>query len=117
MDKGLKSMLITPAFAQSSSGGGGADIMGTAFLFIALIAIWYFLIIRPQQAQVKKHKEMLGNLRRGDTIVTNGGLIGKVTKVVDEQEFQVEIADGVRVRIARGAVATLRTKTEPVEEK
>ena len=110
-------MLITPAFAQTSSAGGGADILGTTFLFVALIAIWYFLIIRPQQNQVKKHKEMLGNLRRGDTIVTNGGLIGKITKVVDEQEFQVEIADGVRVRVARGAVASLRSKTEPVEDK
>ena len=91
--------------------------MGTAFLFIALLAIWYFLIIRPQQSQVKKHKEMIDNIRRGDTIVTNGGLIGKVTKVVEDQDFQVEIADGVRVKIARGAVATLRSKTEPVEDK
>lgn len=110
-------MLITPAFAQTSGAGGGADMFGTLFLFVGLIAIWYFLIIRPQQNQVKKHREMLGNLRRGDTIVTNGGLIGKITKVVDDQEFQVEIADGVRVRIARGAVAQLRSKTEPVEDK
>lgn len=91
--------------------------MGTAFLFIALLAIWYFLIIRPQQAQVKKHKEMIENIRRGDTIVTNGGLVGKVTKVVEDQDFQVEIAEGVRVKIARGAVASLRSKTEPVEDK
>lgn len=110
-------MLITPAFAQTSGAGGGADIFGTLFLFVGLIAIWYFLIIRPQQSQVKKHREMLDNLRRGDTIVTNGGLIGKIVKVVDEQEFQVEIADGVRVRIARHAVAQLRSKTEPVEDK
>lgn len=110
-------MIITPAFAQTSAAGGGADIFGTLFLFVGLIAIWYFLIIRPQQNQVKKHREMIDNLRRGDTIVTNGGLIGKITKVVDDQEFQVEIADGVRVRIARGAVAHLRSKTEPVEDK
>ncbi len=110
-------MLITPAYAQTSATGGGADIFGTVFLFAALIAIWYFLIIRPQQNQMKKHREMIDNLRRGDTIVTNGGLIGKITKVVDDQEFQVEIADGVRVRVARGAVANLRSKTEPVEDK
>ncbi len=110
-------MLITPAFAQTSGAGGGADMFGTLFLFVGLIAIWYFLIIRPQQTQVKKHREMIDNLRRGDSIVTNGGLIGKITKVVDDQEFQLEIADGVRVRIARGAVSQLRSKTEPVEDK
>lgn len=110
-------MLITPAFAQSTTGGGGGDIMGTIMLFLPLIAIWYFLIIRPQQQQVKKHREMLTNLRRGDVIVTNGGLIGKITKVIDDDEFQVEIADGVRVRVARGAVASLRSKTDPVQDK
>ncbi len=110
-------MLITPAFAQTSGAGGGADMFGTLFLFVGLIAIWYFLIIRPQQTQVKKHREMIDNLRRGDSIVTNGGLIGKITKVVDDQEFQLEIADGVRVRITRGAVSQLRSKTEPVEDK
>ncbi len=110
-------MLITPAFAQTSSTAGGGDIFGTIFLFVSLIAIWYFLIIRPQQNQMKTHREMISNLRRGDIIVSNGGLIGKITKVVDDQEFQVEIADGVRVRMARGAVANLRSKTEPVKDK
>lgn len=110
-------MLITPAFAQTSSVGGGSDIFGTLFLFVSLIAIWYFIIIRPQRNQIKKHQDMIDNLRRGDTVVTNGGLIGKITKIVDEHEIQVEIADGVRVRIARSAVANLRSKTEPVEDK
>ena len=110
-------MFITPAFAQSSPAGGGGDIFGTLFLFVGLIAIWFFLIIRPQQNQMKKHKEMIDNLRRGDSIVTNGGLIGKITKVIDDEELQVELAEGVRVRVARGAVARLRSKTEPVEDK
>lgn len=111
-------MLITPAFAQSTVGGGGtSDILGTVMLFLPLIAIWYFLIIRPQQTQMKKHREMIDHLRRGDNIVTNGGLIGKITKVVGDDEFQVEIADGVKVRVARGSVAKLRVKTEPVKEK
>ncbi len=111
-------MLITPAFAQSATNGGGTgDILGTVMLFLPLIAIWYFLIIRPQQTQMKKHREMIDNLRRGDNIVTNGGLIGKITKVVGDDEFQVEIADGIKVRVARGSVAKLRVKTEPVNEK
>lgn len=110
-------MLITPAFAQTSAIGGGSDVFGTVFLFVALLAIWFFLIIRPQQSQVKKHKEMIDNLRRGDNIVTNGGLIGKITKVIDDHEFQVEIADGVKVRVARSSVSILRSKTEPVEDK
>ncbi len=110
-------MLITPAFAQSATNGGGAgDILGTVMLFLPLIAIWYFLIIRPQQTQMKKHREMIDSLRRGDNIVTNGGLIGKITKVGDD-ELQVEIADGVKVRVARGSVAKLREKTEPVKDK
>lgn len=110
-------MLITPAFAQSTTGGGGGDILGTVMLFLPLIAIWYFLIIRPQQQQAKKHREMIDNLRRGDNIVTSGGLIGKITKVVDDAEFQIEIAEGVRVRVARGSVAQIKSKTEPVQDK
>jgi preprotein translocase subunit YajC len=66
---------------------------------------------------MKKHREMIDSLRRGDNIVTNGGLIGKITKLVGDDELQVEIADGVRVRVARGSVAKLREKTEPVNEK
>ncbi len=110
-------MLITPAFAQSTTGGGGADIFGTILLFLPLIAIWYFLIIRPQHQQIKKHREMVDGLRRGDTIVTNGGLIGKITKVVDDHEIQVELGDGVRVRVVRTAVSQMHSKTEPVQDK
>ena len=73
------------------------------------------LILRPQQQKARRHREMVANLRRGDTVVTNGGLIGKVAKV-DDNELQVELAEGIRVRIVRGMVAEVRAKGEPVKE-
>ena len=69
--------------------------------FALIFVIMYFLILRPQQKKVKEHAEMVKNIRRGDTVVTSGGLIGKVTKVVDDDQIEVEIADGVRVRLMR----------------
>ena len=90
-------MLITPAFAQAA--GGDATSMLTSLLPFALIfVIMYFLILRPQQKRVKDHAELVKNLRRGDTIVTSGGLVGKVTKVVDDDQVEMEIADGIRIR-------------------
>jgi preprotein translocase subunit YajC len=83
---------------------------------VAIIAIFYFLFIRPQQRRAKQHQELIKNVRRGDTVVTSGGLIGKVSKVVDDNEIQVEIADGVRVRVLRQMVSEVRTKGEPVKE-
>ncbi|MEX2318890.1 MAG: preprotein translocase subunit YajC, partial [Bauldia sp.] len=86
------------------------------FLPIILIfVIMYFLILRPQRQKARSHQEMVANLRRGDTVVTSGGLIGKVAKV-DDGELQVEIADGVRVKVVRGMVAEVRAKGEPVKE-
>lgn len=109
-------MLITSAFAQgTSSSGGGGDFLIQLLPFIAIFAIMYFLIIRPQQQRMKAHREMIANLRRGDTVVTSGGVIGKVTKVSDE-ELQAEIADGVRIRIVRSMVADVRAKGEPVKD-
>jgi preprotein translocase subunit YajC len=76
----------------------------------------YFLILRPQQKRAKEHQEMIKNLRRGDTVVTSGGLLGKVTKVVDEEQIEVEISDGVRVRQVRSMVTGVRAKGEPVKD-
>jgi preprotein translocase subunit YajC len=76
----------------------------------------YFLLIRPQQKKVKEHQKMVSELRRGDQVVTQGGIIAKVSKVRDDNELEVEIADGVRVRIVRGTVAQVLTKTEPAAE-
>ena len=84
--------------------------------FILIFVIMYFLIIRPQRLKAKRHQEMIANVRRGDTIVTSGGLIGKVAKVVDEAEIQLDLAENVRVRLARGMIAEVRAKGEPVKE-
>ncbi len=107
---------ITPAFAQAAGGSpGGADIIMQMAPFGIILVIMYFLIIRPQQKRQKDHQEMIKNVRRGDTIVTTGGLIGRVSKVVDDGELEVEIADGVKVRVARGMLAEVRSKGEPVK--
>ena len=83
---------------------------------VLVFVIFYFLMLRPQQKRVKQHQEMIKNLRRGDTVITSGGLVGKVTKVVDDDQIEVEIADDVRVRQMRSMVADVRAKGEPVKE-
>jgi preprotein translocase subunit YajC len=110
-------MLITPAYAQGLNFGGDAGGMLTSLLpLILIIVIMYFLVLRPQQQRVKQHQVMVKALRRGDTVVTNGGLVGKVTKVVDDDQIEVEIADGVRVRQMRSMVSEVRAKGEPVKD-
>jgi preprotein translocase subunit YajC len=83
---------------------------------ILIFVIMYFLMLRPQQQRAKQHKEMVKNLRRGDTVISSGGLIGKVTKLVDDDHIEVEIADGVRVRQMRSMVSEVRAKGEPVKD-
>jgi preprotein translocase subunit YajC len=108
-------MFITPAFAQSGLFGGDSAGMITSFMpLILIIVIMYFLILRPQQQKVKQHQAMVKSLRRGDTVVTNGGLVAKVTKVIDDEH--IEIADGVRVRHVRAMVSDVRAKGEPVKD-
>ncbi|KQK30880.1 preprotein translocase subunit YajC [Bosea thiooxidans] len=109
------SSVITPAFAQATGAGGGADMLIQLVPFLLIFVIMWFLIIRPQQRRAKTHQEMIKNVRRGDTIVTSGGLIAKVSKVVDDGELEAEIADGVRVRIVRGMIQDVRSKSEPVK--
>lgn len=106
--------MITPAYAQTAGLPGG-DVFVQLMPFVLIFIIMYFLIIRPQQKRAKDHREMIANVRRGDTIVMSGGLIGKVSKVVDDNELEVEIADGVKVRAARGMIADVRAKGEPVK--
>jgi len=107
--------VITPAFAQGLGGGGTNDILMSLVPFVLIFVIMWFLIIRPQQKRVKTHQEMIKNVRRGDTIVTSGGIIAKVSKVIDDAEIEAEIADGVRVRILKGMVSDVRAKGEPVK--
>ena len=108
---------ITPAYAQAAAGsGGGTDIILQMAPFGIVLVIMYFLILRPQQKRAKDQQELVSNVRRGDVVVTTGGLIGKVTKSVDDQEVEVEIAPNVRVRIARQMIADVRVKGEPVKD-
>ena len=110
-------MLITPAFAQAAAGGGDTGSMIMQLLPFGLIfVIMYFLILRPQQKKAKDHADLVKNIRRGDTVVTSGGLVGKVTKVVDDEQIEFEISDGVRVRQMRQMIAGVRTKGEPAKD-
>lgn len=106
-------MFITPAYAQGV--GGGSDMLISLLPFVLIFVIMYFLILRPQQKRVKQHQEMVSSLRRGDTVVTTGGLVGKITKVVDDTEVELQLADGVRVRQMRQMVSEVRTRGEPVK--
>jgi preprotein translocase subunit YajC len=108
-------MLISPAYAQTGL-GGSSDMLVSLLPFILIFVIMYFLILRPQQQRSKQHQTMVKNLRRGDTVISSGGLVGKVTKVVDDDQIEVEIADGVRVRQMRSMVSDVRAKGEPVRD-
>lgn len=110
-------MFITPALAQGTSPFAGEGGMLTTLLpFVLIFVIMYFLILRPQQKRVKQHQEMVKNVRRGDTVVTNGGLVGRVTKVIDDDQIEIEIANDVRIRQMRSMLTDVRAKGEPVKE-
>jgi len=113
-------MLTTPAYAQGLPfglcGGDSSGMITSLLPLILIVVIMYFLVLRPQQQRVKQHQQMVKALRRGDTVVTNGGLVGKVTKVVDDDQIEVEISDGVRVRQMRSMVSEVRAKGEPVKD-
>ena len=112
-------MFVSPAYAQSLFGGAGGDsgsMIMSLLPFALIFVIMYFLILRPQQKKAKAHQDMVKNVRRGDTVVTNGGLIGKVTKVIDDDQIEIEIADEVRIRQIRQMVTDVRAKGEPVKD-
>lgn len=96
-----------------SQTGGISEFLFQLFPFIAVAAIVYFLMIRPQQRRIKEHQARIGAVRRGDVVVTSGGIIGKVVKVEDA-EVQLEVADGVRLRVVKNTLADVRSKSEPV---
>ena len=110
-------MFITPAFAQVPGGAsqGFGDVFGMILPLVAIMGVFWFLLIRPQQKKMKDHQQVLTKIQRGDTVITSGGLIGKVTKVVDDGELQVEIGDNIKVRVLRSGVAEVRAKGEPVK--
>ena len=107
-------MFVTPAFAQDAAAGGAASIMTSGLVpMILIVGIMYFLMIRPQQKRLKEHKAMVEALRRGDQVVTQGGILGKVSKVQDDGILEVEIADGVKVKVMRATISQVISKTEP----
>lgn len=103
-------MTFTPLFAQGGFLGG--DLFSFMPLILIFVIFWFFLI-RPQQRKMKDHREMVSSLRRGDQVVTGGGVMGKVTKVLDDNFIQVEIAEDVRVRLVRSTITEVLNKTEP----
>lgn len=109
-------MFVTPAFAQAAGASGSSDILMSILPFVLIFVIMYFLIIRPQRTQMKKRAEMLSNIRRNDTIITGGGIVAKVTKVIDDNELEAEISEGLKVRIMRATIADVRTRAEPVAD-
>ncbi|MER0239640.1 preprotein translocase subunit YajC [Fulvimarina sp. MAC8] len=107
-------MFVTQAFAQTGvAAGGGSELLLSILPFVAVFAIMYFLIIRPQRQQMKKRNQMLENIRRGDQVVTGGGILGKVTKVLDNGELEVQISEQTRVRMVRAMISDVRVKGEP----
>lgn len=111
-------MFISTAYAQTAGAGDGAFGMGGIMQLLPIVAIFiifYFLLIRPQQRKAKEHKALLASVRRGDRIVTGGGILGLVTKVVDEHHVQVEIAEGVRVKVLKSTIADIPSRTAPAQ--
>src|SRR5512141_318698 len=101
-------MLITPAYAQAAGAGDTNSMLMSLLPFALIFVIMYFLILRPQQKKVRDHADLVKNIRRGDTVVTSGGLVGKVTKVVDDDQIEFELSAGVRVRQMRQLLSGLR---------
>ncbi len=107
--------MISPAFAQTTGAGGG-DILGLLFPLVLVFVIFYLLVFRPQQKKMKEHQAMLDAVKRGDTVVTSGGIIGKVIRV-SEDDLRIEVADGVQMRFVKGSISEVRGKGEPLKDK
>ncbi len=104
-------MFISPAYAQAAGGGEGG--FATLLPLVLIFAVFYFLLIRPQQKKAKHHRDMLGAIRRGDKVITGGGILGTVTKVLNDNEVAVEIAEGIKVKVQRNLIAGVLSKTDP----
>lgn len=106
-------MFISEAWAQAAGAGGLSEMANTIAPLILIFVVFYFLLIRPQQRRAKEHREMLASVRRGDQVVTGGGFLGKVTKVLNENEIEIELAEGVRVRALKGTLQNIVSRGEP----
>ena len=114
-------MFVTPALAQATTtpaapAMGASDLLIQFAPILLLVVIFWLLIFRPQQKRLKAQQEMLGAIQRGDTVVTTGGIVGKVTKVVQGEDLEVEIAQGTRVKVVRGMISDVRSKSNPVND-
>jgi preprotein translocase subunit YajC len=110
-------MFISPAFAQGLGGLGDPNTLMQFAPLVLIFVVFYFFLIRPQQQKAKEHKTMLGALRRGDRVVTGGGIVGTIAKVIDDESVMVEIADNLRVRVIRSSITTVLSKPAPVAAK
>ena len=110
-------MHLIPFLAQAAPGPGAVDLFGMMVPMLGILAVFYFFMIRPQQAKQKEHQNLLSKVERGDTVVTHGGLIGKVVRVVDDNELLVEVGENVKVRVLRQGLADVRAKGEPQKAK
>ncbi len=106
-------MFVSQAFAQGAGGTGG-DLFAMLVPLILIMGVFWFLLIRPQQKKVKEHQQLIQAVRRGDVVSTSGGLIGKVARVVDDNEVLLEVADNVRIRVQKQAISEVRSKGDPV---
>lgn len=107
-------MFTTEAYAQAATVPGAGDFIGMIVPMFAIMGVFYFLMIRPQQRKAKEQQSLLSSISRGDTVITHGGLIGKVVRVVDDRELLVEIGDNVKVRVLRAGIADVPSKGEPM---
>jgi len=112
-------MLFSSAYAQATTPTGGAGLldMSSMLFIVPIIAVFYFFMIRPQQKKMKEHRALIAGVRRGDRVVTGGGLIGQITKVISDGEVQIEIAEGVRVRVVRSTITEVLSKTTAADSK
>lgn len=110
-------MIITPAFAQAAA--PQPDVFGSLLIpMLLMLVIFYFFLIRPQSTRAKEHRDRMNSVRRGDTVVTSGGMVGRVTKVSDaSDEIEVELSENLKVRIIKSTLLDVRSKGEPVKEK
>ena len=107
----------TPGAPAGAPAGGMGDLLQSPIIMmVGMVVLFYFLILRPQQKRVKAHQELVKNVRRGDTVITSGGIVAKVTKVVDDEQIEIELADGVRARQIRSMISEVRAKGEPVND-
>lgn len=109
-------MFISDAFAQAAGAPGGDSALMQFLPFILIIGVFYFLMIRPQQKRMKEHKTMITALRRGDNVITAGGIVAKVSKVIDDNEIELEISSGVKVKVIRSTISTVVGKPAPAND-